>query len=110
MRWSALWFLLGAGTTLAAPFVVSDPLDSRATHCGFAVDGGARADVPVALSGANKICKVDLSALAVGTHVLNATAVAVDATWGRLESPPSANFTFAVPSVPSAPGGLRLIP
>jgi len=89
--WISLAALLTAGTLHAAPFVVSDPIDQRATHCGWQMDGGQRTDALVAASGADKICKLDLASLAGGSHTVNAPAVAVDAIWGRLESPPSAN-------------------
>jgi hypothetical protein len=110
MRYLAILGLLGPCVTQAAPFVVSGPLETRATHCGFAMDGGARSDIVVATSGTDKICKMDLAGLATGSHVVNATAVANDAVYGRLESPPSANFTFAVPTIPVVPSGLKLTP
>lgn len=102
--------LLASATAQAAPFVVSDPLDPSATHCGFKMDAQARTDVPVALSGTDKICRLDVAGLSVGSHVVNATTVATDAVWGRRESPASANFTFSVPAVPGAPSGLGLKP
>lgn len=108
--WVAIAMLLAAGTVYAAPFVVSGPLDARATHCGWALDSGERSDSPVAASGADKICKLDLAGLAAGPHTITATAVAVDTIWGRLESAASAPFAFDVPTTPSAPSGLRLVP
>lgn len=110
MRYLVALGLLVSCAVQAAPFVVSGPLDARATHCGFATDGGARTDIVVATSGTDKICKMDLAGLTTGSHVVNATAVAVDAVWGRLESAPSANFTFAVPTIPAVPSGLKLTP
>jgi hypothetical protein len=92
----------------ATPFVVSDPLDSRATHCGWKLDAGVRTDAVVYLSGADKICRLDLAGLTAGSHTVSATAVAIDPTWGRMESAPSANFTFAAPGSLSAPVGLGL--
>ena len=94
----------------AAPFVVSDPLDTRATHCGWKIGDGARTDVVVHTVGDDKICRLDLVGLPAGSHTVSATAVAIDPTWGRMESPPSANFTFAVPGSLSAPVGLGLRP
>ena len=103
-----LGLLLVSPASLAAPFVVSAPLDPAATHCGWSMDAGTRTDAPVALSGTNKICKLDLANLAVGSHTVTATAVALDAAWGRRESGPSALFTFAVPPILAAPTGLVL--
>jgi hypothetical protein len=94
----------------AAPFVVSDPLDTRATHCGWKLDAGVRTDVVVYLSGTDKICRLDLAGLPAGSHTVSATAVAIDPIWGRMESVPSANFTFVVPGSLSAPVGLGLRP
>jgi hypothetical protein len=108
--WVAIGILLLAATVYAAPFIVSDPVDTHATHCGWKMDAGARTDVAVVLSGTNKICKLDLAGLAAGSHTASATAVAIDPTWGRSESPASANFTFAVPSLPTVPSGLKLTP
>jgi hypothetical protein len=99
-----------SGAVLAAPFIVSDPLDPRATHCGWQFNSDARVDAPVALSGTDKICKVDLAGRAVGSYTVTATAVAIDPSWGRLESASSAPFVFAVPSVAGAPSNLRLVP
>jgi hypothetical protein len=94
----------------AAPFVVSDPVDVMVTHCGFKLDAAARTDVAVALSGTDKICKLDLAGLAAGSHTLTATAVDIDPVWGRRESVPSANFMVVVPTNPIAPSGLKLQP
>ena len=102
--------LIGCSNAIAAPFIVSDPLDARATHCGWKMDAGTRTDVAVAMSGTDKICKLDLAGLAAGSHTVSATAVANDPVWGRVESPASANFTFAVPSLLAAPPGLKLAP
>jgi hypothetical protein len=95
---------------LAAPFVVSDPVDPEATHCGFKMDSAARTDVAVAMSGTAKICKLDLAGLGSGSHTVNATTVDIDPVYGRRESVPSANFTFVVPTAPPAPSGLKLQP
>ena len=109
-RLLGLSLLLAATYASAAPFIVSDPLDPRATHCGWKFNAEARTDVPAALSGTNKICKVDLAGRAPGSYTINATAVAVDPVWGRMESAPSANFTQAVPGTPGAPSGLVIVP
>jgi hypothetical protein len=102
--------LVTTGLAVGAPFVVSDPLDDRATHCGWVKDGGARLDVPVTVTPAGKICKWDLAGFTAGAHTVNATAVLIDPVWGRLESAPSAPFAFSVPTAPKAPSGLALTP
>jgi hypothetical protein len=109
-RLLALSLMLAATYVSTAPFIVSDPIDPRATHCGWKFNSEARTDVPVALSETDKICKVDLAGRAVGTYTITATAVAVDPVWGRMESAPSANFTLSVPGKPTSPPGLRIVP
>ena len=94
----------------AAPYVVSDPLNPRATHCGWKIGDGERTDVLVHTMGADKICRIDVGSLPVGSHTVSATTVAIDPIWGRDDSVPSANFTFAVPGSLSAPVGLGLRP
>jgi hypothetical protein len=105
-----LLLALASSAALSAPYVVSGPLDPRATHCGWKLDAGARTDVVVHTVADNKVCRLDLAGLPVGSHTVSATAVAIDPIWGRMESVPSANFTFAVPGLPSAPIGLGLKP
>ena len=102
--------VLAATYASAAPFIVSDPVDSRATHCGWKSNADARVDVPVALSGTDKICKLDLAGKAVGTYTITANAVANDPVWGRMESVPSANFMLLVPGQAAPPSGLRIVP
>jgi hypothetical protein len=102
-----------AGLVHAGPFVVSDALAPSSggvapTHCGYQIDGGTRADFPVATAGSTVICKVDLAGISNGKHDVNLTAVIVDAVWGRVESPPSANFTFVKPGPSTAPTGISL--
>jgi hypothetical protein len=109
-RLLALSLMLAAAYASAAPFIVSDPIDPKATHCGWKFNAEARVDVPVALSGTDKICKVDLAGRAPGSYTINATAVAVDPLWGRMESAPSANFTQAVPGQLGSPSGLVIVP
>jgi hypothetical protein len=107
---AVLVFMGGSLLAQAAPFVVSDPVDPACTHCGFKTDAGTRTDVAVALDGTAKICKLDISSLAAGSHTVNATAVAIDPVWGRRESVASANFPFVVTTVPVPPLGLGLRP
>ena len=93
----------------AAPFIISDPIDTRATHCGFKYGSNARVDVPVGTNAAGaKICKDDIGGLAAGTYTVNATALYIDPVQGRQESAPSTNFTFDRLSPPAAPAGMRL--
>lgn len=93
--------------------VQSDSLDPRATHCGWVWDGGTKTDVPVLVLGTNKVCNYVIDSIAVGSHTVTATAVAIDpaqpAAWQRIESPPSAPFTFVRPAVPSVPSGFAMV-
>lgn len=110
MRRLLVLLVLASPAVLASPFIVSDPVDPAVTHCGFKLDAAARADVPIAMSGPSKICRLDIAGVAVGSHTVNATAVAIDTVWGRRESPASTNFTFSVPTIPTVPAGLGLQP
>lgn len=101
---------LFAAQATAAPFIVSDPLDPRATHCGWVIDSGTKQDVLVGTAAADKVCKYDLSAVAVGTHTVTATAVAIDPVWGRMESASSVPFSFTRPAPSGVPTGFRLVP
>ena len=94
---------------MAAPFFVADLPDQTTTHCQFQLNGGAWSlDMPVI--GTLRICFVDANALNVqpGPNTLLARAVKVDAGWGRLESAPSAPFSFTRPAAPSTPSTPRL--
>jgi hypothetical protein len=104
--------LLFSGSALAAPFLVSDPLgDQSTTHCGYVVDGAAKAEIPVGTNATGqKICKIDLAAITTGTHTAVVTAIKTDPVWGRQESAPAPNFTFARPSAPTAPAGMAITP
>jgi hypothetical protein len=93
----------------AQPFIISDAVDARATHCGFKYGTAARVDVPVGTNAAGaKICKDDIGPLAAGTYTVNATALYIDPVQGRPESAPSTNFTFDRLAPPAAPAGMRL--
>ena len=98
-----------SGAVWATPFLVSDPLDVRVTHCDFQFNGGERIRLPVVVSGSDTICKADLAGLAIGSHDINAMAMAISPTTGNVigKSDPSANFTWLVPVAPS---GWRIVP
>lgn len=103
------WCVIGAVAVYASPFVISDPLDVRATHCGWQMDATARVDFPVFETAAGNICRYDLAGIA-GAHVINATAWYDDAIYGHLESVPSLDFSFAVAGGIAQPAGLRIVP
>ena len=95
---------------LAAPFVVSDPLDPRATHCGVLMDSAPKQVIPVTAEAGGNICKFDLSGVAEGSHTVRMTSIAMDGavTWGEsVASPP---LSFVKQGVPNAPAGLELRP
>lgn len=112
--------MLYASIADAAPFIVSDPFPATApggtayavpTHCSFKLDSAAATDIPVGKDAANKdICKIDISAVTVGTHTAVVKTVRIDPVWGRLESPPAPNFTFARPAATPTPAGMVITP
>jgi len=108
-RLLTLSLLLATTYAGAAPFIVSDPLDPRATHCGWQINGGERVNIPVALDGADKICKINMAGRSAGTYIVTATAVDTDPTWGQ-ESEPSDPFTLHVPGPLPSPSGLQVVP
>jgi hypothetical protein len=109
IRLLALSLMLATTCASAAPFLVSDTLDVRVTHCDFQFNGGERIRLPVVVSGSDTICKADLAGLAIGSHDINAMAMAISPTTGNVigKSDPSANFTWLVPVAPS---GWRIVP
>lgn len=96
-----------AGLRLQNGIIVSNALSASATHCGWVINGTAKTDVPVGVSGSTKTCAFDATSLPAGNHTAVATAVVVDAVWGRLESASTAPFAFAKPGPLGAPSGLR---
>ena len=90
--------------------VVSDPVDSRVTHCGVLLDGGAKVVVPVTVSGASKICSYDVSNVSNGNHTIKMTAIIQDTIWGNQESAESLPLAFVRPAPPAVPGSLGLQP
>jgi hypothetical protein len=108
----ALYVLLAAVplTASAAPFVVSDPLDPRATHCGVLLDAAAKVTIPVTAATGGNICKFDVGGIANGSHTIRMTAIAIDPIWGSQESAESSPLSFVKPAPPATPGLLRLQP
>jgi len=105
-----LILIVGAISANAAPFVVSDPTAQTVTHCGVKIDSLTAVDSPVASDTTGKYCKYDLSGLAAGTHIIKATYVNIDPTWGRIESIFSSPLSLTKPEVQIAPSGLVLKP
>ena len=112
MRRALLAVAMAAASTtvFSAPFVVSDPLDARATHCGILMDAIPKQAIPVVADVGGNICKFDLAGLANGSHTVRATAIAVDPIWGSQESVESLPLSFVKPVPPSVPAGLGLKP
>ena len=108
----ALYVLLVAAplTASAAPFVVSDPLDPRATNCGILMDAAPKVVIPVVAEAGGNICKFDLAGISNGSHTVKMTAIANDPIWGSQESAESVPLSFVRPAAPSVPGGLELQP
>jgi hypothetical protein len=88
------------------PTVTSIAVSAGTTHCGWVVNGAAKVDRPVA----NAKCQFDVSSFAPGSHTMTVTALLTDPVWGRLESAPSLPFSLNVPTLPTAPAGLGLVP
>jgi hypothetical protein len=97
-------------SALAAPFVVSDPLDPTATHCGVLMDAAAKVLIPVTAAAGWNICKHDLVGISNGSHAVRMTAIANDPVWGSQESVESSPLSFVKPGQPATPGLLRLQP
>ena len=112
MRRALLAVAMAAASTtvFSAPFVVSDPLDARATHCGILMDATPKQVIPVVADAGGNICKFDLAGLANGSHTVRATAIAIDPIWGSQESAESVPLVFVKPGLPANPGGLKLQP
>lgn len=105
-----LVLMLLSSAAMSAPFVVSDPLDPRATNCGVFLDAAAKVTITVTADGTDKICKYDVSGVSVGSHTIRMTAIANDPIWGSQESVQSAPLSFVRPAGVSAPAGLGLQP
>src|SRR3990167_7583887 len=95
---------------ISAPFVVSDPLDPRATHCGILMGAAPKVVIPVVAEAGGNICKFDLAGISNGSHTVKMTAIANDPIWGSQESAESVPLSFVRPVAPSVPGGLGLQP
>lgn len=103
--------LLLSDSLAAAPFVISDAYTAgvKPTHCGLLLNSAAKVDVPVALDAAgNPYCRFDIGTVGTGAHVVKATAVLLDAVWGRLESAESLPLSFSRPAAPGVPSSLKL--
>jgi hypothetical protein len=111
MKWLAAPLLMVAANALAAPFLVTDPLDPAATSCGVYMDAAAKVTIPVGLDATGKpICKYDLVSVAVGSHTVQLTAMDNDPIWGSRESAKSAPFAFSRPGTLPIPANSRLSP
>ena len=106
----ALVLTLLSPVALSAPFVVSDLLDPRATHCGILMDAVPKVVIPVVAEAGGNICKFDLAGISNGSHTVMATAIAIDPIWGSQESVQSSPLSFVRPAGVSAPAGLELQP
>jgi len=113
MKTLLLTLLLGLPSiAIAGPFVTSDPTTQIVTHCGYVLDVEAKVDSPIAVVTGGNICKIDVGAVAAGSHTLKATFVNIDPVWGRSESVFSAPLTFVRPAstLPTAPTTLTIKP
>ena len=102
---------LFAGTAQAAPFVISDLLETGVVQCGVFLDAAAKVTIPVTAVTGGNICKFDVGAISNGSHTIQMTAITVnDPVWGSQESARSSPLTFVRPAPTAAPATLRLAP
>jgi len=112
MRLLLVTILLLAAPALAGPFVVSDPVDQRCTHCGVFMDAASKLVIAVTAQGVEKICKHDLAGISTGSHTVRMTCIVNDPVWGDQESAQSLPLTFVKPIsvAPGVPASIRLVP
>lgn len=91
---------------LAAPFLVTDPVDANADRCVYTVKGGTPQEFPVVVEAGQRICKIDLAGAAVGTNDI--TLAVKSSLWGTVST--AVPFAFSRPSNLPAPANSRLVP
>jgi hypothetical protein len=103
LRWMLVIVLALVALPAIAVTIRSDPTPG-ATHCGLYKNGTYDADYPVADVGGGLGCLFVIDIQAPGTTIVYAaTAVVVDARWGRTESPRSLPLSVARPAAPTTP-------
>lgn len=93
--------------------IVTDPLTPGVNQCGVLIDTTAETKIAVTALPApstDNICKFSISTFTPGVHTIRLTAIINDPAFGVLESLPSLPLVFTVPTKPSVPSGLRLVP
>ena len=94
----------------SAPFLVTDPIDPRATECVLTMKGGQPQTFAPSLSGADKICRIDVGPIfAPGPNDLTLLVAYTDPLYGRLAST-AVPFSAVRPGAIPAPSTLRLVP
>lgn len=101
-----------ASASISAPFLVSAPIQDLVTHCSYTLDSNAKVDFPVDVSQEGNRCKIDLSDVSPGIHIVKLTFVNTNPLWGRSESEETPPFTFTRPSstLEMNPSGLVITP
>lgn len=113
MRVSVGIVLMALSSLAFGQSVVSDPLNPGVNQCGVLLDAVAETKIAVTALPApatDIICKFNISTLPAGVHTIKMTAIINDPVFGVKESLPSLPLVFTVPTTPSVPSGLRLIP
>jgi len=92
-----------------ATTLVSDPVDSRATHCGIYQDSVHITSSPVAPTALGNICSyaIDTQALPLGRHVYRATAEVLDSN-GVITNHSALSLPSVYLNKPAAPTGLKV--
>lgn len=100
---AAVLILVGVAIPAHAVTIRTDPTPG-ATHCGLYKNNVFDADYPVANVGAGNGCLFVIDSQAAGsTIVYTATAIYIDAVWGRVESARSNPLSVARPGQPATP-------
>lgn len=93
------------------PNVISDSTKQVVTHCGYYLNALPKVEVPVAKDAdGNAYCKVDISAMPVGSNTVKLTFVHFHPVFGRQESVPSLPLAVIRPTIPLAPTNLTATP
>lgn len=113
MKKAVFLLMLFSSLCTAADIIISDPVDPRATHCGFWIDSRAKVITPVQPTADGNICYYDFTALNLirgVNHQATATAIIMNGTTivqESVRSSPVYNFVLPVVPLPS-PQNIKL--
>jgi hypothetical protein len=102
-----LLLMLVSPSVLAAPFLITDPVDANADRCVYTVKGGTPQEFPVTVDPTlGRICKVDLASAPTGTNDI--TLAVKSSVWGTASA--NVPFAFTRPATVTAPANTRIVP